>query len=58
MNNPRMTLVGIESLLSHRQAAEDLGLSRTDIEKTVLRQRPRPARLSAEGGGKRSTLNA
>ncbi len=33
MNNPRMTLVGIESLLSHRQAAEDLGLSRTDIEK-------------------------
>lgn len=33
MNNPRMTLVGIESLLSHRQAAEDLGLGRVEIEK-------------------------
>jgi predicted TIM-barrel fold metal-dependent hydrolase len=33
MNNPRMTLIGIESLLSHRKAAEDLGLRRAEIER-------------------------
>lgn len=36
MNNPRMTLIGIESLLSHRKAAEELGLRRAEIERVFF----------------------
>lgn len=36
MRNPAMTLIGIESLLSLRQACEQLGLGRGDIERLFL----------------------